>query len=226
MTETNIKLSDCGDVYVWGWNVNGQLGLPTGTMTTNPDTPTATCYCQSNNESSKSILEEHKFGDMVEDHDDAKLKNCQATCAEECSHLKIHACKRKIEGSDEESICKRQEMDSNLIDSLETGTAGRQDLFVEEKVFTQNLKHVSQSNKGSNISDCVSRIQSDDFDCEGIKFYQSIDCVQTQTVPYGLDLGDKMLVKTVSCGSRHTCILSGKISRLQVIVISNLNRLL
>lgn len=218
------KLSDCGDVYVWGWNVNGQLGLPTGTITTHPDTATGTCSSQSNNESSISVPEE--FDETVDDHD-ARLNNCQTTCscAEECSQLKIHACKRKIGGSYEESNSKRQEVDSNLIDSLGTGTTGRQGLFVE-KVFTQKLKHVSQSSKGSNVSDCVSRLQTDDLDCEGIKYYQSVDCVQTQTVPYGLDLGDKMIVKTVSCGTRHTCILSGKISRHEVIVISNHNRLL
>ena len=24
----SCALSDCGDVYVWGWNESGQLGLP------------------------------------------------------------------------------------------------------------------------------------------------------------------------------------------------------
>lgn len=42
--------------------------------------------------------------------------------------------------------------------------------------------------------------------------YQDIGACQIQAVPYGLDIPDEMTVKKVACGSRHTCVLMGKIA--------------
>lgn len=100
---------------------------------------------------------------------------------------------------------------------------------------TCNRKNCNDENIQTVIAKCLDKYTSDDFEKESsrkqsysckmeplarvnllddmkvpLELHQDLGEVHVQPVPFGIDMPDEFIVKKVSCGSRHTCVLLGK----------------
>lgn len=158
-----ISILEDGDVYVWGWNESGQLGLPCQNCKTNIPT------------SEENVL----------------TKKHQSGSAEKC----------------------------NLYNDISISDLESRDMMSPQcGGFT---KTEDKSVHGTDQSDGTCHHQSDA--CIGQKcqdhknvlkskiLRQDIEAVQVQSIPCVLDLVDDVIVKDVSCGSRHTAFVTGNL---------------
>ena len=132
--------TESGDLYVWGWNEAGQLGLPNG-----------------NTENQRDLTHDTRTAD---------------------DQFTTHP---STQGSDKEPGYK----------DFKSKAAG-----------------------GIRYGDVAPGVP--------LEIHQDIGPVQVQPVPYGLEIPDDVAVKTVACGSRHTCVLLSKSNvKLTVLVLIN-----
>ncbi|XP_045190309.2 uncharacterized protein LOC123547349 [Mercenaria mercenaria] len=203
----STAVTDSGDAYVWGWNESGQLGLPNGTLSTASHT---SCH--------KAVVESFTSEDY-----DTELEKCPNYINLEGRTLyeKVDTV-IKADSSDELSSKRKfttelNEENTGRIHDFHNCTkcekrtvtkSCEKNVFCEEHQDLKQHHNMSQTKSRRHSTDCVSGLKARDSYCVPQKYYQPVDCVQVQTVPYGLDFPDELCVKSVSCGTRHTCILS------------------
>lgn len=152
---------------------------------------------------SGTFATDNELGNKEPEYGDRATNN--PCIVNESKIIKREGCKRKFAEVHEEST----KDTGDIYDSKEN-----LDQDSERKIGEVTEKITDNKNDQYSLTENVSRIQFVPGlvcnDCVQLKFYQDLDSVQVQAVPYGLDLPDEMHVKTASCGSRHTCLLTGK----------------
>ncbi|XP_033756333.1 ultraviolet-B receptor UVR8-like isoform X2 [Pecten maximus] len=166
----SVALSDIGDVWVWGWNESGQLGLP----------------CNGNDIDRKILL--------------SKSTNPSEACLEKCEkQIDSEIGTNKLLG----------ESSSALFDSLSSSNLSRSD---ENQLNARMLKDCMPQLSSNTTTDSIGSLSSNPKPPDSMESHVYVqNCVvsfvHVQSEPCGLDLLDTR-VKQISCGSRHTALLT------------------
>lgn len=262
----SVSVTDTGDVYVWGWNESGQLGIPSSTISTRGNLDHRNVQRSSNMDIDREAASTHPDRSKAGRHFiteavfDNKMKSFELsgreirTLQDVSIKNKIHHsiliegknkdCKRKFSDVVEENTelrCDRTHFETDnerkVTDVVEKNVKKIKNDYVNKRTTEQdsdlgNIKEDLDRNEVNNsftseewnyckdtedsaysksdklLSTNQSEFEGGNTDCKGLTFYQDLDSVQIQTVPYGLDLPDNIHVTTASCGTRHTCLLT------------------
>ncbi|XP_014664090.1 PREDICTED: uncharacterized protein LOC106806607 isoform X2 [Priapulus caudatus] len=169
----SLALSDIGDVYTWGWNESGQLGLPSlNRISANKEVTPSQTECSAALDSTKDY-----------------------------------------NGSD-----------SLVEESFPPGQPHRMDALLnnEEAVLSQGIKvSVPQTTNDEVTEDASELVSMDSIDvvsptadfarCDMKQLQLKQTAIVFQCVPTLLDFpgSDEILVTTISCGSRHSALVTG-----------------
>ena len=163
--------ADTGDLYVWGWNEGGQLGLPNGKdIDSRP----------ADNEDSLDNRKSSKLG--------PKTKQFRSD-----DNVTSGGSKSLVSSTPNVKDIDSERFTVNTNAKTDNESAGTVKRSIDAKADSGTI--------GTLNTDWLKDIE---------ELHQDIDAAQIQPVPFGLDIPDDFIVKEVSCGSRHTCLLFGR----------------